>query len=92
VIAKPDPQLTFHDDVPEDVIALGDIDGRLKDWFARIEESVVLLRPDRFVASMCSPQCASDHVLQLAEKLALATPPETQSDVMRLRDIITAGA
>jgi 3-(3-hydroxy-phenyl)propionate hydroxylase len=92
VIAKPDPQLAFHDDVPEGAIALGDIDGRLKDWFARMEESVVLLRPDRFVASMCSPQCASAHVAQLAQKLAFAMPPDKQTDAARLRDIIAAGA
>jgi 3-(3-hydroxy-phenyl)propionate hydroxylase len=72
VMAKPDPQLTFHDDVPADVIAIGDIDGRMKDWFARVPESVVLLRPDRFVAGMCSPQRVSAHVVQLADKLALA--------------------
>jgi 3-(3-hydroxy-phenyl)propionate hydroxylase len=74
VVAKPDPQLAFHDNVPDDVIALGDIDGRLKDWFARMPDSVVLLRPDRFVASMCSPQCASEHVVQLAQKLARCDP------------------
>jgi len=72
VIAKPDPQLKFHDDVPEGVNAIGDIDGRLKDWFARLPESVVLLRPDRFVAGMCSPQRVSEHVVRLADKLSLA--------------------
>jgi 3-(3-hydroxy-phenyl)propionate hydroxylase len=100
VIAKPDLQLAFHDDVPEGVIALGDIDGRLKDWFARVDEAVVLLRPDRFIASMCSPELASDHVLQLAQKLALATQPETESearavtetDAACVRDILAAGA
>jgi len=71
VIAKPDAQLSFHDDVPEGVIALGDVDGRLKDWFTRLPESVVLLRPDRFVAGMCSPQRVSPSVVELAAKLAL---------------------
>ncbi|MBN3751495.1 bifunctional 3-(3-hydroxy-phenyl)propionate/3-hydroxycinnamic acid hydroxylase [Paraburkholderia sp. Tr-20389] len=73
VMAKPDTQLTFHDDVPEGVTAIGDIDGRMKDWFARVPESVVLLRPDRFVAGMCSPQRVSAHVVRLADKLSLAT-------------------
>ncbi len=81
VIAKPDPQLKFHDDVPEGVIAIGDIDGRMKDWFARFPESVVLLRPDRFIAGMCSPQCVSEHVVRLADKLSLSMPPATRPSV-----------
>ncbi|TDN62755.1 bifunctional 3-(3-hydroxy-phenyl)propionate/3-hydroxycinnamic acid hydroxylase [Paraburkholderia sp. BL10I2N1] len=70
VIAKPDTQLSFRHDVPEGVIALGDVDGRLKDWFTRVSESVVLLRPDRFVAGMCSPQRVSQSIADLAGKLA----------------------
>jgi 3-(3-hydroxy-phenyl)propionate hydroxylase len=72
VIAKPDTQLSFHADVPDGVIAIGDIDGRLKDWFTRVPESVVVLRPDRFVAAMCSPQQVSQTVRELADKLALS--------------------
>ena len=71
VIAKPDTQLSFHDDVPADVIAIGDVNGRMKDWFARVPESVVLLRPDRFVAGMCTPQQVSSHIVELAVKLNL---------------------
>jgi 3-(3-hydroxy-phenyl)propionate hydroxylase len=71
VVAKPDTQLSFHDDVPEDVIAIGDVNTRLKDWFARLPESVVLLRPDRFVAGMGSPQQVSQRVVELAQKLHL---------------------
>ena len=71
VLAKPDTQLDFHDDVPTHVIAIGDVNGRLKDWFARVPESVVFLRPDRFVAGMCTPQQVSAHIGALAEKLSL---------------------
>ncbi|NVH76469.1 bifunctional 3-(3-hydroxy-phenyl)propionate/3-hydroxycinnamic acid hydroxylase [Paraburkholderia sp. JPY432] len=71
VVAKPDTQLSFHDDVPEDVIAIGDVNTRLKDWFTRVPESVVLLRPDRFVAGMGSPQQVSQLVVELARKLQL---------------------
>jgi 3-(3-hydroxy-phenyl)propionate hydroxylase len=100
VIAKPDPQLKFHDDVPEGVIAIGDIDGRLKDWFARVPESVMLLRPDRFVAGMCSPQRVSAHVVQLADKLSLAAVPAKREsderaavdDAMPSRDSAVVGA
>jgi len=71
VIAKPDTQLTYRDDVPTDVIAIGDVSGRLKDWFTCVPESVVLLRPDRFVAGMCSPQQVSSGIKELAGKLGL---------------------
>ena len=71
VVAKPDTQLSFHDDVPADVIAIGDVNGRLKDWFSRVPESVVLLRPDRFVAGMCTPQQVSSYIGELAAKLNL---------------------
>jgi 3-(3-hydroxy-phenyl)propionate hydroxylase len=70
VIAKPDTQLAFHDDVPEGVIAIGDVQGRLKEWFSRVPESVVLLRPDRFVAGMCTPQQVSAAIGELAVKLS----------------------
>ncbi|MEX3786266.1 bifunctional 3-(3-hydroxy-phenyl)propionate/3-hydroxycinnamic acid hydroxylase [Paraburkholderia sp. BR14374] len=79
VVAKPDTQLSFHDDVPEDVIAIGDVNTRLKDWFTRVPESVVLLRPDRFVAGMGSPQQVSQLVVELARKLQLDAA--TRADV-----------
>jgi len=78
VLAKPDTQLGFHDDVPDGVIAIGDVNGRMKEWFARVPESVVLLRPDRFVAGMCTPQQVSAHIGELARKLTLA-PADRQA-------------
>ena len=71
VFAKPDVQLEYAEDVPEGVLALGDVQGRLKDWFSRLPESVVLLRPDRFVAGVCSPQQVSDSIVELAVKLGI---------------------
>lgn len=73
VIAKPDTQLMYREDVPAGVIAVGDVSGRLKDWFTRVPESVVLLRPDRFVAGMCSPQEVSWGIEELAGKLGSPT-------------------
>jgi 3-(3-hydroxy-phenyl)propionate hydroxylase len=73
VLAKPDTQLAFHDDVSDGVIAVGDEQGRLKEWFSRVPESVVLLRPDRFVAGMCTPQQVSACIGELAVKLTLKT-------------------
>ncbi|MBN3812015.1 bifunctional 3-(3-hydroxy-phenyl)propionate/3-hydroxycinnamic acid hydroxylase [Paraburkholderia sp. Ac-20347] len=72
VVAKPDVQLDFGDDVPADVLAIGDVQGRLKDWFSRLPESVVLLRPDRFVAGVCTPQQVSDAIVELAGKLGMS--------------------
>ncbi|EIP84753.1 monooxygenase, FAD-binding protein [Burkholderia humptydooensis MSMB43] len=57
--------------MPEDVIDIGDVDSRLRDWFARVPESVVLLRTDRFVAGMRSPQGVSGCVSLLAQRLSL---------------------
>jgi 3-(3-hydroxy-phenyl)propionate hydroxylase len=77
VLAKPDTQLGYHDDVPDGVIAIGDVNGRMKEWFARVPESVVLLRPDRFVAGMCTPQQVSVHIGELAGKLTLVSAGST---------------
>jgi 3-(3-hydroxy-phenyl)propionate hydroxylase len=46
------------------------VQGRLKEWFARVPQSVVLLRPDRFVAGMCTPQQVSASIEELAVKLS----------------------
>ncbi len=71
IVAKPDVQLDYADDVPEGVLALGDVQGRLKDWFSRLPQSVVLLRPDRFVAGVCTPQQVSGAIVELAGKLGM---------------------
>jgi 3-(3-hydroxy-phenyl)propionate hydroxylase len=71
VFAKPDVQMTYTSDVPAGVKALGDVQGRLKDWFAAQPASVVLLRPDRFVAGLCAPHEVSRSIVELAGKLDL---------------------
>jgi 3-(3-hydroxy-phenyl)propionate hydroxylase len=78
VIVKPAPQMGFRDDVPDGVIAVGDSDGRLKDWFSNLPESVVMLRPDRFVAAMCTPQQVSATLLELGARLALESAAQAQ--------------
>ena len=75
VLAKPDVQLRHGDDVPDGVIAIGDASGRLKEWFSRLPQSVVLLRPDRFVAGVCSPQQVSEAITELAGKLGMTEVP-----------------
>ena len=57
--------------MPDGVLAVGDVHGRLKDWFGGQPDSVVVLRPDRFVAATCSPQDVSRAILGVADKLAL---------------------
>ncbi|MEX3967842.1 bifunctional 3-(3-hydroxy-phenyl)propionate/3-hydroxycinnamic acid hydroxylase [Paraburkholderia sp. EG286B] len=71
VFAKPDVQMSHSDDVPAGVLAIGDVQNRLKDWFGARPTSVVLLRPDRFVAGVCSPQEVSNAIIELAGKLDL---------------------
>ena len=72
VVAKPDPQMRFTTDIPDGLIAIGDIDGRLTDWFAGRANSVVMLRPDRFVAATCSPQQVSATVTLLGKQMSVA--------------------
>lgn len=52
----PNEQLHAERNVHEGVIRLGDTTGQLKEWFGRYPASVVLLRPDRFVAGVAIPQ------------------------------------
>lgn len=83
VIAKPDVQMSHPDDVPAGVLALGDVQNRLKDWFGAQPMSVVLLRPDRFVAGVCSPQQVSGAIVELARKLDLdlTAPTDLAADL-----------
>ena len=47
----------------EGVITIGDIGTDIRTWFGKTTESVVILRPDRFVAALAIPQTL-DHVSQ----------------------------
>ena len=77
ITAKPQVQMA-HKGEPGDaragVITLGDAQGRLKEWFGKQTKSIVFLRPDRFVAALCSPQEVSAVTAALARNLA--TPLE----------------
>lgn len=50
------------------VVCVGDTTGRLKDWFANQRHSIVVLRPDRFIAGMAIPQTLG----KLMDALAVA--------------------
>jgi 3-(3-hydroxy-phenyl)propionate hydroxylase len=71
--AKPFTQLAHKDAAGDGVITIGDTTGRLKDWFGSQPQSIVVLRPDRFVAALCSPQTISETTAALMKKLAATT-------------------
>ncbi len=71
ITVKPAVQMAHHQDERHGVISVGDPGNRLKDWFARQPQSVVFVRPDRFVAAQCSPQQVELTTRALAEVLAM---------------------
>jgi 3-(3-hydroxy-phenyl)propionate hydroxylase len=72
----PDVQMQTPNTLPEGVIRLGDVQGRLKEWFSRYPYSVTILRPDRFVAGLATPQTLS--ATSMALHKALHTAEATQ--------------
>jgi len=69
--AKPTTQLAHRDSAGNGVITVGDTTGRLKDWFSDQTQSIVFLRPDRFVAALASPQTVTETTEALAKALAV---------------------
>lgn len=55
----------------EDVITIGDIGTDIRSWFGNTSDSVVILRPDRFVAALAIPQSMESISQQLFKKLYL---------------------
>ena len=55
----------------EEVLTIGDLHGRLKAWFGAQRQSIVILRPDRFVAAQAAPQDIADVTQALARVLFL---------------------
>lgn len=55
----------------EGVITIGDIGTDIRSWFGKTNESIVILRPDRFVAALAIPQNLDSISQQLFEKLYL---------------------
>lgn len=57
ISVRPTPQLDYElARSPAGVTMIGDAQGRLKEWFGKQPSAIVFLRPDRFVAAMCTPQ------------------------------------
>ena len=53
----------------EGVITVGDLGTDIRSWFGKTTESVVILRPDRFVAALAIPQTLDSTSQQLFTKL-----------------------
>ena len=53
----------------ENVITVGDLGTDIRSWFGKTTESVVILRPDRFVAALAIPQTLDTVSNQLFAKL-----------------------
>jgi 3-(3-hydroxy-phenyl)propionate hydroxylase len=87
VALRPMSQLGWTDDDDPDVLVVGDRAGQFKSWFDSQEESVLFLRPDRFVAAACVAQRARETAAALDGALSLTNRPESPSG-----EITTGGA
>lgn len=65
----PDTQMRAPADAGPEVLRVGDATGRLKEWFGRQSGSVVILRPDRFIAALTLPQTLADASMQIQRAL-----------------------
>lgn len=76
----PDVQLRAPSDAGHDVIRVGDSSGRLREWFARGNSSIALVRPDRFLAGLAIPQTVGQACDELAR--ALKALPQTTANAV----------
>ena len=67
--AVPMTGLAYETERKPEITVVGDLQERLKTWFGETPKSMVLLRPDRFVAINCSPQEIDVRVQALAAQL-----------------------
>ena len=65
----PAVQLKAEREVIDGVITVGDCTNRLKTWFGLYPASVVILRPDRFIAALTIPQTLDKAAAQVLHKL-----------------------
>ncbi|KAA0875636.1 bifunctional 3-(3-hydroxy-phenyl)propionate/3-hydroxycinnamic acid hydroxylase [Nitrincola tapanii] len=71
----PSVQMAVSVELPEDVIRVGDEQGRLKEWFGSYPASVAVIRPDRFVAAITLPQTLESTCTRLSQVLAAKPAP-----------------
>jgi 3-(3-hydroxy-phenyl)propionate hydroxylase len=53
-----------------DAISVEDVDNRLGEWFSRVRDCVVVVRPDRFVAAITTPERLDAVLRKLAGQLS----------------------
>lgn len=75
VRVMPPGQMAHCPPAHETVVTVGDVQGRLKDWFGAQTRSIAFVRPDRFVAAMASPQETGAVTAQLARLLHMPLVP-----------------
>ncbi|MEJ2591426.1 MAG: bifunctional 3-(3-hydroxy-phenyl)propionate/3-hydroxycinnamic acid hydroxylase [Candidatus Thiodiazotropha sp.] len=69
VSVVPSVQLRHHVEMSDEVVRIGDHQGRLKEWFGGQPLSIAIVRPDRFVAGLASPQTLGRVLDDTAEQL-----------------------
>jgi 3-(3-hydroxy-phenyl)propionate hydroxylase len=72
VTLKPVVQIDRSVDMSDATDVLGDEQMRLKEWFGQHPGSIVLLRPDRFVAGISYPIEVNELIAAVADKMGLA--------------------
>jgi 3-(3-hydroxy-phenyl)propionate hydroxylase len=72
VVVRPPTQLGWGPDDDEGVVTVSDATGALKAWFDGQRGSVVVLRPDRFVAAIVRPTALAAELGALGDVLGLA--------------------
>jgi 3-(3-hydroxy-phenyl)propionate hydroxylase len=77
--ALPIVQMAGAPEVPDEVARVGDVSGRLKAWFSLYPASIVVLRPDRFIAAMATPQTIGQNSDALLRALSVASAESTTS-------------
>lgn len=85
VTAKPVVQMQRKVDMTDNTEVIGDEEMRLKEWFGKNPGSIVVLRPDRFVAGLCFPVEVNELLAAVADKMGLqldAASPRQEDPVL----------
>ena len=53
----------------EGAVSVEDVDNQLADWFSDVRNKIVIIRPDRFVAAITSPERLNETLDMLRKKL-----------------------
>lgn len=83
----PAVQMKGEREVDEAVIRIGDCSNRLKTWFGNYPASVVILRPDRFVAALAVPQTLGKVCSALRQALSALVPGQPVDRAGALRKV-----